>query len=153
MKNDQLQLDQQLCFAIYACSREIFRLYRPLLEELGVTYPQYLVLLVLWNGQEMTVKDLGERLYLDSGTLTPMLKRMEASGLIKRKRSLEDERKVLVTLTEKGSTLKEKAYCIPEALLQRSGISKEEFKDLLHQMKALLHRIHLTTQSADDIKK
>jgi DNA-binding MarR family transcriptional regulator len=103
MKNDELlKLDNQLCFSIYACSREITSMYRPFLDELGITYPQYLVLLVLWEQHECTVKELGEHLYLDSGTLTPMLKRMEAADLIKRQRSHTDERKVFVHLTKKG---------------------------------------------------
>jgi DNA-binding MarR family transcriptional regulator len=137
-----LKLDNQLCFTIYACSREISRIYRPLLDKLGITYPQYLTLLVLWEHREMTVKELGERLYLDSGTLTPMLKRMEAAGLIRRQRSADDERKVIIRLTERGDTLKEEAYCIPRVLLEQSGISEEEFRELLSRFKSLLQRIH-----------
>ncbi|SEN65627.1 MarR family winged helix-turn-helix transcriptional regulator [Lihuaxuella thermophila] len=137
-----LKLDNQLCFTIYACSREISRLYRPLLDKLGLTYPQYLVLLILWEQQESTVKELGELLYLDSGTLTPMLKRMEAAGLIIRERSSEDERKVIIRLTEQGRDLREKATCIPKALLTQSGISREEFIRLLNQCKQLLERVH-----------
>ncbi|MBN2909842.1 MarR family transcriptional regulator [Polycladomyces sp. WAk] len=137
-----LKLDNQLCFTIYACSREIGRIYRPLLDELGITYPQYLTLLVLWEHREMTVKELGERLYLDSGTLTPMLKRMEAAGLIRRQRSADDERKVIVRLTERGDALKKRAYCIPKTLLEKSGISEEEFRELLSRFKSLLQRVH-----------
>lgn len=141
-KDDLLKLENQLCFSIYACSREITSAYRPLLDELGVTYPQYLVLLILWEQQECTVKELGDRLYLDSGTLTPMLKRMEASELIIRQRSQADERKVVIQLTDKGQALKEKAYCIPEALLTHSGVKEEELQSMLAQFKQLLHQVH-----------
>lgn len=145
-KDELLKLDNQLCFSIYACSREIISMYRPYLDQLGITYPQYLALLVLWDVQECTVKELGERLYLDSGTLTPMLKRMEAAELIKRQRSQDDERKVIVCLTVKGKALKEEAYCIPEALLARSGVSLDEFQSMLAQFKGLLHKINQLNQ-------
>lgn len=141
-KENLLRLDNQLCFSIYACSREICRLYRPLLEEIGLTYPQYLVMLVLWEHGECTVKELGERLYLDSGTLTPMLKRMEAAGLIERQRSRQDERVVMISLTKQGQELKERAYCVPEALLAKSGVSPEQFMQMLNQFQQLLFRIH-----------
>src|SRR5579875_3340210 len=104
--NQLLKLENQLCFTVYACSREIIRMYRPMLDKLGITYPQYLVLLVLWEMDELTVSQLGERLYLDSGTLTPLLKRMESMGLITRRRSETDERKVYIYLTEQGQDLK-----------------------------------------------
>jgi len=138
---EQLRLDNQLCFAIYACSREMTRLYRPLLEELGLTYPQYLVMLVLWEKEEATVKQLGEALYLDSGTLTPLLKRMEGAGLIVRQRSGEDERKVVVSLTEAGQSLKRRACSIPGALLASSGLEANEFAGLADEFKRLLARI------------
>lgn len=141
-KENLLRLDNQLCFSIYACSREICRLYRPLLEEIGLTYPQYLVMLVLWEHGECTVKELGERLYLDSGTLTPMLKRMEAAGLIERQRSRQDERVVCISLTKQGQELKERAYCVPEALLAKSGVPQEQFVQMLTQFQQLLFRIH-----------
>jgi DNA-binding MarR family transcriptional regulator len=147
-EQELLKLDNQLCFTIYACSREISRLYRPLLDELGITYPQYLVLLVLWEKQASTVKELGEQLYLDSGTLTPMLKRMEAAGLIIRQRSSEDERKVVIQLTEEGHSLRKKAACIPKFLLTQSEISKEEFARLLNQFKKLLERVHQLNEKA-----
>jgi DNA-binding MarR family transcriptional regulator len=132
-----LRLDSQLCFSIYACSREIIGLYRPLLDDLGITYPQYLVLLVLWEQKECTVKELGNRLYLDSGTLTPMLKRMENNGLVKRFRSQQDERVVLISLTEKGESLKERAYCIPEELLAKSGLTPAEMQEMLVRLQSL----------------
>jgi DNA-binding MarR family transcriptional regulator len=136
-KDDMLRLDSQLCFSIYACSREIIGLYRPLLDDLGITYPQYLVLLVLWEQKECTVKELGNRLYLDSGTLTPMLKRMENNGLVKRFRSQQDERVVLISLTEKGESLKERAYCIPEELLAKSGLTPAEMQEMLVRLQSL----------------
>ncbi|MGC5324705.1 MarR family winged helix-turn-helix transcriptional regulator [Brevibacillus sp. SYSU BS000544] len=141
-KDELLKLDNQLCFAVYACSREITSLYRPYLDQLGITYPQYLALLVLWDVQECSVKELGDRLYLDSGTLTPMLKRMEAADLIKRQRSVDDERKVNVRLTENGKALKEEAYCIPEVLFAKSGVTPTEFQSLLAQFNGLLHKIN-----------
>lgn len=147
-KDNLLKLDNQLCFSIYACSREICRMYRPVLDELGLTYPQYLVLLVLWEQDECNVKELGERLFLDSGTLTPMLKRMEAACLINRQRSQEDERVVNVRLTEQGVALKERAYCIPESLLAKSGVSQNEFAGLLTQFQQLLSRIHQINEEA-----
>ncbi len=149
--DERLRLENQLCFSIYACSREITSLYRPYLDQLGITYPQYLTLLVLWEEQQCTVKELGERLYLDSGTLTPMLKRMEAIDLIKRERSQEDERKVLVSLTTKGQELKERAYCIPESLFSNSGVSEEQFAQLLVQCKQLLHMIHGSKQNNQNV--
>ncbi len=140
-REDSLKLDNQLCFVIYACSKELTRLYRPLLDELGITYPQYLVLLVLWEQDGITVGELGERLYLDSGTLTPLLKRLEAARLIVRKRSSEDERKVLIHLTEEGRQLKQKACDIPAEMVQRSGLTGEEFVRLSNEFRGLLQRI------------
>lgn len=119
-----------LCFSLYACSRAILRMYRPLLENMGITYPQYLVLMVLWERNESTVKELGDELDLDSGTLTPLLKRMEANKLIVRERSKEDERVVIVKLAEAGAALKDEAECIPLSLLTASGMSVEEIRAL-----------------------
>ncbi|BBW96308.1 MarR family winged helix-turn-helix transcriptional regulator [Geobacillus icigianus] len=146
--NDALRLDDQLCFAIYACSRELTKLYRPLLEKLEITYPQYLVLLVLWEKGESTVKELGRRLYLDSGTLTPMLKRMEENGLIHRSRSVEDERVVHITLTEKGDKLKAEAQCIPQAIAERVGLPSEEWNQLLPLLRSLLQRLEMAQTSS-----
>ncbi|WP_088014219.1 MarR family winged helix-turn-helix transcriptional regulator [Gottfriedia acidiceleris] len=145
-KENQLLLENQLCFSIYACSREITKLYRPILDEIGITYPQYLALLSLWEKDQQTVKELGETLFLDSGTLTPMLKRMETAGLILRKRNSSDERKVFITLTEEGTKLKEKALCIPEKFFKESNTTQEEFLTLLNQTKALLKKV----QSANE---
>jgi MarR family transcriptional regulator, organic hydroperoxide resistance regulator len=140
--NEQLKLENQLCFSVYACSREITKMYRPYLDQLGLTYPQYLVLLVLWEHHETTVKALGAELYLDSGTLTPLLKRMEEAGLLKRERSKEDERRVMVHLTTKGEELRDKASIIPDAMAANSGLSKEEFKKALTGFQQMLDHIH-----------
>lgn len=140
--NEELKLENQLCFSLYACSRAILRLYRPFLDEMNLTYPQYLVLLVLWEKQQSSVKELGELLELDSGTLTPMLKRMETAELIDRKRDKADERVVLVTITEKGTSIKEKAACVPQSLLNTSGMSVEEILALNKAIKHLSHQVH-----------
>ncbi|PEJ56744.1 MarR family transcriptional regulator [Bacillus sp. AFS002410] len=145
-KENQLLLENQLCFSIYACSREITKLYRPILDEIGITYPQYLALLSLWEKDQQTVKELGGTLFLDSGTLTPMLKRMESAGLIYRKRDSSDERKVFITLTDDGKALKEKAYCIPEKFFNESDTTQEEFLTILSQIKSLLQKV----QSANE---
>jgi DNA-binding MarR family transcriptional regulator len=139
--NELLKLDNQLCFALYACSRSLTRLYRPLLSKLEITYPQYLVLMVLWENQQQSVTELGERLLLDSGTLTPLLKRMENSGLVERSRSREDERKVFVQLTEKGDALKEQAFAIPEQMFCQSGLTVEEFVRVKGDLEDLLKKI------------
>jgi DNA-binding MarR family transcriptional regulator len=116
-KDDLLKLDNQLCFALYVCSKEIIRKYKPLLDPLNLTYTGYIIMLALWEKDNVTVKELGERLYLDSGTLTPLLKKLESSGYIKRDRSSSDERNVYIRLTEKGALLKEKAYEIPQSMI------------------------------------
>lgn len=135
--NKEIKLEDQLCFSLYSCSRAILRLYRPFLDELNLTYPQYLVLLVLWEKQQSSIKELGKLLDLDSGTLTPMLKRMETAQLIERKRDKEDERIVLVSITEKGASIREKAMCIPQSLLNTSGMSMEEIQELNKAIKHL----------------
>ncbi|MFT8316807.1 MAG: MarR family transcriptional regulator [Sporolactobacillus sp.] len=132
-----LYLRDHLCFSLYVCSRAISRMYRPLLNKLGITYPQYLVLLVLWEQKEQNVKELGEALDLDSGTLTPLLKRMEVSGLLKRHRSEQDERMVTLSLTEQGEALRAEASCIPQALLNESGLSVNEIQELNLKIKSL----------------
>ncbi|OTG94198.1 MarR family winged helix-turn-helix transcriptional regulator [Acinetobacter sp. ANC 3832] len=123
MSNDHLKLDKQLCFPLYAASNLLVKVYRPLLEPLGLTYSQYLVMLVLWERDSVSVGDLGHCLYLDSGTLTPLLKRMESSGFINRRRDSNDERRVLVSLTTKGSEIKELAVDIPNKLSEQLNIS------------------------------
>lgn len=139
---DHMKLENQLCFLLYASSREMTKQYKPLLEKLNVTYPQYLALLLLWEHETLTVKKMGELLYLDSGTLTPMLKRMEQQGLITRKRSEEDERSVLISLTENGESLKEKAADIPRTILGLSKQSGEDLKQLKSALYTLLETLH-----------
>lgn len=117
-----LPLDDQLCFAIYSAAHAMNRVYKPLLEPLGLTYPQYLVLLVLWQGDGIAVKDLGARLFLDSGTLTPLLKRMETAGLVARRRDSADERLVRVTLTPSGRALRDQAGAVQRAVVCASGL-------------------------------
>ena len=130
MSMDALKLDNQLCFALYACSRQITRLYKPLLDPLGLTYTQYIVLLVLWEQDGQTVKQLGERLYLDSGTLTPLLKKMAASGVLRRTRSGKDERSVIIRLTEQGKALKHSAAEIPYKMASCVNLPLEDAQAL-----------------------
>ena len=135
-QDDPLRLDRQVCFPLYAATNLINRLYTPVLRELGLTYPQYLVLLVLWEAAPQTVGSLGSRLYLDSGTLTPLLKRMEAGGLISRRRDPEDERRVLVTLTEQGRRLRDAARHVPATMAQ--GYDPAGVEELRAQVSALV---------------
>ena len=125
-ENSTLKLENQICFLLYAASRDVIKSYKPYLDDMGLTYTQYITMIVLWEEKTVTVKELGKRLYLDSGTLTPLLKKMEAKGLITRKRSFEDERNLIVTVTEEGERLKEMADGIPEKILACSEISLEE---------------------------
>jgi len=136
--NESLKLENQLCFPIYALSRQITAIYRPHLDKLGLTYPQYLVLMVLWEHKKLTVKQLGELLWLDSGTLTPLLKRMETYGLLTRKRSLEDERVVDIHITEKGEKLQKEAEAIPPAIKKALETNDEELVQLRDKLKKLL---------------
>jgi DNA-binding MarR family transcriptional regulator len=135
--NPALMLDNQLCFALYSTSLAMTKLYKPLLETLGLTYPQYLVMLVLWERDGLTVSALGERLYLDSGTLTPLLKRIEAAGWLVRQRSQEDERRVEVRLTEAGRTLKAQAASIPGCVVEATGCPIADLMALTQQVQAL----------------
>lgn len=123
---ESLKLKSQLCFPLYAAAKEIIRLYRPYLEELDLTYTQYIAMMVLWEEKELSVKQLGEKLYLDSGTLTPLLKSMEQKGYVCRNRSKSDERVVKVVLTEKGISLREKALQVPEQMRACVRLSPEE---------------------------
>ena len=136
-----LRLDNPICFAIYSTAHAFNRVYKPLLDRLGLTYPQYLVMLVLWERDGVPVKDIGERLFLDSGTLTPLLKRLEAAGLIKRTRSTEDERQVLIALTSQGQALREKARTVPQAILATSACSITELSALKNELVALRDRL------------
>jgi DNA-binding MarR family transcriptional regulator len=130
-------LDNQLCFALYSSSLMMTKLYKPLLGALGLTYPQYLVLLVLWETDAIGVGELGERLFLDSGTLTPLLKRMEAAGLLVRERATEDERRVIVTLTANGRAVRRKAEHVPMALGCSTGCTLKEIAKLTAQLQML----------------
>jgi DNA-binding MarR family transcriptional regulator len=142
ISSDQaLQLDHQLCFALYSASLAMTKLYKPLLEELGLTYPQYLALLVLWEQDGLTVSDLGERLHLDSGTLTPLLKRLETAGLLSRLRDVQDERRVLIRLTASGRQLKKRAARIPGCILQATQCDVTEVQNLTRQIQTLRDRL------------
>jgi len=153
MQTDQtLKLENQICFAIYACSRELTKLYRPLLQELGLTYTQYVTMLALWEQDQVTVSTLGAKLYLDSGTLTPLLKKLESAGHITRTRDKNDERNVVIALTEQGRQLREKAVDIPEKLLCQLDASPEEGGLLLTQMQELMARVQQRTNTAANAK-
>jgi len=141
MADDLLALNNQLCFPIYAASNLLNRLYRPLLEKLGLTYPQYLVMLVLWQSAPRSVGELGHTLYLDSGTLTPLLKRMETQGLILRQRAPDDERRVLITLTDAGQALRERANAVPNAMLCKMDTPIGELAQLREQLKGLTQKL------------
>jgi DNA-binding MarR family transcriptional regulator len=134
---DPLNLDAQLCFPLYVAARAVTQAYSPLLSKLGLTYPQYLVMLVLWETDGVTVKALGERLFLDSGTLTPLLKRLEAQGLVKRERSTEDARSVRVHLATQGRALRRKAVAIPEAMACKMSLPREELSRLRRDVQRL----------------
>ena len=145
---DWLRLDRQLCFALYSASLAMTKLYRPLLEPLALTYPQYLVMLVLWEGDGIAVSQLGERVALDSGTLTPLLKRLEASNLVRRLRDAADERRVLVQLTPAGRGLKAKAVAVPEQVACASGCELDELAALTTRLKALRDQINASNPHA-----
>ncbi|MBQ8552477.1 MAG: MarR family transcriptional regulator [Clostridia bacterium] len=125
-KYDALKLENQICFPLYAASREIIKQYKPFLDELELTYTQYIAMMILWEKKTVTVKEMGDMLYLDSGTLTPLLKKLEAKGLVTRTRSHEDERNLNVGITEKGEVLKERAVDVPTGLARCSRLDSEE---------------------------
>ena len=129
-KYDVLKLENQLCFPLYACAKEIVRRYKPFLDELDLTYTQYITMLVLWEKRQMNVRELGESLYLDSGTLTPVLKKLEAKGYVSRERSKEDERNLVITITSEGEKLKEKAVEVPAKMGKCIHLQPEEAKQL-----------------------
>ncbi|MEB0012336.1 MarR family transcriptional regulator [Glaciimonas sp. Gout2] len=135
--SETLLLDNQLCFALYSASLTMTKIYKPLLQSLGVTYPQYLVMLTLWERDEITVSEVGERLYLDSGTLTPLLKRLELSGLVRRQRSVKDERQVIVSLTDQGNALRQDARLIPQQVSCSAQCSLDELRALTGQLQRL----------------
>ena len=136
------QLGNQLCFPLYVIAKEITGLYRPLLEELDITYPQYLVMMVLWEHQRLTVNQIGEKLFLDSGTITPMLKRLEAKSYIVRQRKIEDERVVEISLTDEGERLQDKACLIPEKMNARLDLSETDVQELKQAVSKLLDKIN-----------
>lgn len=138
MSYEQLKLDKQLCFPLYACSKEVVKKYKPFLDEIGLTYTQYITMMVIWEKEMINVKTLGQFLYLDSGTLTPLLKKLESQELIKRERLAQDERNVIVTLTEKGLALKENASKIPEKIGQCIQISPEDATELYRLLYKIL---------------
>ncbi|MDI1265096.1 MAG: MarR family transcriptional regulator [bacterium] len=137
-----LRLDNQICFAVYSTAHAFNRVYKPLLDRLKLTYPQYLVMLVLWERDNVPVKDIGERLFLDSGTLTPLLKRMETAQLIRRTRSTQDERQVLIALTPQGEALREKARAVPQAILASSACTVPELIATKNAIVALRDRLN-----------
>ena len=139
---EQLKLENQLCFPLYAAAKEVVRKYKPFLDEVDLTYTQYITMMVLWEHESMNVKELGSKLYLDSGTLTPLLKKLEAKGYISRCRCKEDERNLIIQITEKGDALKAKAAKIPAEMTEKwVNISKEETKTMYHALYKLLSQI------------
>ena len=138
--NEMLKLDNQLCFPLYACAKEVIRRYTPLLDPLGLTYTQYIAMMVMWEHKSISVKDMGKLLFLDSGTLTPMLKKMEKAGWIQRKRSQEDERIVIITITGKGEKLHDEASEIPAKMAGCVTLENDEAM----QLYTLLHKMMKT---------
>ncbi|WP_311136881.1 MarR family winged helix-turn-helix transcriptional regulator [Hymenobacter sublimis] len=139
--NPLLQLENQLCFPLYALSRMMTKAYQPLLQELDLTYPQYLVFLLLWEHQELTVKELGEKLLLDSGTLTPLLKRLEQKQWISRRRDPRDERSVIIGLLPAGQKLQQRACQVPEQIFAKLNMPQSEFETLRQQLTTLLTQL------------
>ncbi|WP_137939588.1 MarR family transcriptional regulator [Chitinivorax sp. B] len=136
-----LLLDQQLCFALYSTSLAMNKVYRKLLRQLDLTYPQYLVMMVLWEQDALTVRDIGEHLFLDSATLTPLLKRMEASGLVNRVRDANDERQVIVTLTTAGQALKQRAKAVPNEVMCAAECEPETLLQIKHELEQLRDKL------------
>ena len=144
-KYDCLKLSSQLCFPLYACARETIKLYTPHLEKIGLTYTQYITMMVLWEQNSLTAKELGRLLYLDSGTLTPLLKKLEGKNLLTRRRSEADERNLIITLTEEGRALKDQAMVIPYEMKKCINLEREEILQLYH----LLHKLLLNVEEQD----
>ena len=142
-KFDALKLENQLCFPLYVCSKEIVKRYKPFLDEIGLTYTQYITMMAMWENEELSVKELGELLFLDSGTLTPVLKILEKKELLLRKRSQADERIVLVTLTKNGKNLKEKAIEIPLKMQGCLSINEKDAKELYRILHSLMDNISI----------
>ena len=139
---EQLKLENQLCFPLYAAAKEVVRKYKPYLDELDLTYTQYIAMMVLWENESMNVKELGSKLYLDSGTLTPLLKKLETKGYVSRCRCKEDERNLIIKITATGEALKEKAAKIPQEMTANwLNISRDEVKNMYHALYKLLSQI------------
>ena len=141
-KYDSIKLDNQVCFSLYAVSREIIKLYKPFLDKFNLTYTQYIAMLVLWEDEKSTVKEIGKRLHLDSGTLTPLLKKIESMGLIKRYRDMNDDRVVIVELTEQGRILKEGITEVPKEIACKINMHKEELLQLKKQLDLMLKSLN-----------
>lgn len=149
---EDLQLDQQVCFALYAASKATTQLYRPVLDALELTYPQYLVMLVLWERAPVTIKELGATLELDSGTLSPLVKRLEDAGLVTRNRRTDDERSVEVHLTDQGRALRSRAANVPRKIAAATGLGAAELKQLRHQLVSLARTVSNTHLTADPLE-
>jgi DNA-binding MarR family transcriptional regulator len=150
METDSLlKLENQVCFALYSLAREVTKLYHPLLQDIGLTYTQYITMMALWEEDRTSVKDLGSRLHLDSGTLTPLLKKLEKMDLITRARDKRDERSVVIELTASGKALREKAKDIPMRLYGRTGMSAEEAAELRNRLEETMHRLQGTLSVAE----
>lgn len=145
--DDAVDLDELLCFAMYNASRALTARYRELLAPLGLTYPQYLVLMALWNESPLTIGELGHRLYLDSGTLSPLLKRLQSLGMIDRARSAEDERVVLVSLTTAGRNVRQQLAGVPEMMCETTGLNREDLADLRDRIDAVASHVRANTRS------
>lgn len=139
--HDPLKLENQLCFPLYACSKEVVRLYKPLLDKLDLTYTQYITMMVMWDKKEINVKSLGEILYLDSGTLTPLLRKLEIKGYITREKLKTDERNLIVRITPKGEELKKEAQSVPESILKCIDIEEDEARELYRLLYKILGQI------------
>jgi MarR family transcriptional regulator, organic hydroperoxide resistance regulator len=151
--HDLLPLNEHLCFALYSTSLTMTKVYKPLLKPLGLTYPQYLVMLTLWEQDQLTVSMIGEALYLDSGTLTPLLKNLEAQGFLTRTRSASDERKVMITLTPLGKATKRRAASIPRCIAEASATSVSELGELNRRLQALRESLQAPRPAAPPRRK
>lgn len=148
-KYDSLRLDNQLCFSLYVCSKEIIRKYKPLLDPYNLTYTGYIIMMALWEHDKITIKSLGKKLFLDSGTLTPLLKKLEAQGYISRNRSKKDERNVYISLTQKGKAFQDEALDIPKNLICNLNLDLEDGMRLLDE----LHKMMNTLVVSEDIEE
>ena len=152
-KKDSLRLENQLCFPLYACAREVVKAYRPHLDALGITYTQYITMMVLWEEGKVSVRDLGKKLHLDSGTLTPLLKKLESKGYLKRERSTVDERVVIACITEEGRKLKRAAARIPQAMAQEAAeFPMEDAKELYALLYKLIGILEVSNSRQDEKK-